>query len=407
MPDVSKRRRVARGTPHGGEFADEDHGASDDSDLEVGPVPAGPDPVHLTDADTLMLERARGADLQRALDMDDPRIDRRLAFNPNMDWEGLNALLDRQPTRADRLHVFNGMCMNRASADRLADLYERSRKLPAADRRMAWTCMAKNRRLDPHVAHRMALALGTGRTTGDASIAATLAYNPNTAGETLALLADKYPDDRYLLALVIDNPNANDYALLMAANRTDDNLARMEAWSRIKDVHRLEEADMSDEWVVRGIRANDDLPHDPDELRRLAVKAGMAGDRDPELAVALAKHPDADGRTLGELAHWNNPFVQDAVLNNPNVTDSERRLVADNTADPATRQWAWRSMTEPESLMKADVTDRDTLIGACLNPHIDERAATRLARDGGGVAVGYLRDNETLDPVFRDMLDDM
>lgn len=228
--------------------------------------------------------------------MDDPRIDRRLAFNPNMDWEGLTALLDRQPTRADRLHVFNGMCMNRASADRLADLYERSRKLPAADRRMAWTCMAKNRRLDPHVAHRMALALGTGRTTGDASIAATLACNPNTAGETLALLADKYPDDRYLLALVIDNPN---------------------------------------------------------------------------------------------------------------VTDFERRLVAGGTADPATRQWAWRSMSEPESLMKADVTDRDTLIGACLNPHIDERAAARLARDGGGVAVGYLRDNEALDPVFRDMLDDM
>ena len=49
-------------------------------------------------------------------------------------------------------------------------------------------------------------------------------------------------------------------------------------------------------------------------------------------------------------------------------------------------------------------TDRHALIGACMNPHIDERAAVRLARDGGDVAVEYLRDNETLDPVFRDML---
>lgn len=34
MSDVSKRRRVPRGTPNGGEFANENTGASEDADLE-------------------------------------------------------------------------------------------------------------------------------------------------------------------------------------------------------------------------------------------------------------------------------------------------------------------------------------------------------------------------------------
>ena len=186
---------------------------------------------------------------------------------------------------------------------------------------------------------------------------------------------------------------------------TDDGNTRMETWAHVTNIRMLKDADTTDKWTMRGIRANENLDLDPDELHGFAVKAYRPIRRkDPNLAIAVAKHPNTSWETLNMMSKWNDPRVQYAVLNHPNATDVTRLLVASRATEAGVRQWAWRTMRDPANLMKADVTDRHALIGACMNPHIDERAAVRLARDGGDVAVEYLRDNETLDPVFRDML---
>ncbi len=190
-----------------------------------------------------------------------------------------------------------------------------------------------------------------------------------------------------------------------SSDAAGDGNTRMETWAHVDDIRALKDADTGDEWTMRGIRANENLAIGADELHRLAVKAHGPKRKDSGLAVAVAKYPDTSWRTLNMMGgEWNNPRVQYAVLDHPNTSDLTRVMIGARAVEPGVRQWAWRTMRDPENLMEADVTDRHTLIGACLNPHIDERAAYRLARDGGDVTVGYLRDNEALDPVFRDML---
>ena len=113
MTNVKNRRREPKGVPTGGRFARENGGGMDASDLDA-QEPAF-DPKHLTDDDILALRHAKGAELEAALALDEPNVDRRLAFNPNLGWDDLNALCDRQTTDAMRRHILDGMCANPAS----------------------------------------------------------------------------------------------------------------------------------------------------------------------------------------------------------------------------------------------------------------------------------------------------
>lgn len=216
MRDGKGNNHKAAGRPDGGQF-DRKAGQGSDDDLDM--VPAF-DPKHLTDDDILALRHAKGAELEAALALDEPNVDRRLAFNPNLGWDDLNALRDRQTTDAMRRHILDGMAANPASAGHHMELLAEIKHLPAADRRMAWTCMAQNPRLDPKAGARIALDVGT--TRAYIPVAETLAGNPNASDETLAQLVLKFPEDTYLLHRVISNPAAGDGALIAAANRSRD-----------------------------------------------------------------------------------------------------------------------------------------------------------------------------------------
>lgn len=159
MRDGKGNNHKAAGRPDGGQF---DRKAGQGSDDDPDMVPAF-DPKHLTDDDILALRHAKGAELEAALALDEPNVDRRLASNPNLGWDDLNALRDRQTTDAMRRHILDGMCANPASEGHHMELLAEIKRLPAANRRMAWTCMAQNPRLDPKAAARIALDMGTTR----------------------------------------------------------------------------------------------------------------------------------------------------------------------------------------------------------------------------------------------------
>lgn len=130
MRDGKGNNHKAAGRPDGGQF-DRKAGQGSDDDLDM--VPAF-DPKHLTDDDILALRHAKGAELEAALALDEPNVDRRLAFNPNLGWDDLNALRDRQTTDAMRRHILDGMCANPASAGHHMELLAEIKHLPAADR---------------------------------------------------------------------------------------------------------------------------------------------------------------------------------------------------------------------------------------------------------------------------------
>lgn len=391
---MKDRRREPKGIPTGGRFANENGGGMDASDL-VAQEPAF-DPKHLTDDDILALQRAKGAELEAALALDEPNVDRRLAFNPNLGWDDLNALRDRQTTDAMRRHILNGMCANPASEGHHMELLSEIKRLPAADRRMAWTCMAQNPRLDPKAGAGIATGLGT--TRAYIPVAETLAGNPNLTDETLAQLVLKFPEDTYLLHRVISNPAAGDNALIAAACRSRDGFDVEEAWSRVGDVRRLADVDVRREAVRRGLVRNKALPD------AAGLKA-MIGDRpvDPDLARGIAHAPAADATVLIHLARacTRNVRVQTEILRAPACDDFVRGTLGTVSEAPEIRQLAWSAMRDPNGLGLADLNDKASLIGVCANPHINEAVAGEIVRKAGAAAATRLKDNAALPEEFR------
>lgn len=394
MTNVKDRRREPKGIPTGGRFANENGGGMDASDLDA-QEPAF-DPKHLTDDDILALRHAKGAELEAALALDEPNVDRRLAFNPNLGWDDLNALRDRQTTDAMRHHILNGMCANPASAGHHMELLDEIKRLPAADRRMAWTCMAQNPRLDPKAAARIAVELGT--TRAYIPVAETLAGNPRLTDETLAQLVLKFPEGTYLLHRVISNPAAGDNALIAAANRSRDGFDVEEAWSRVGDVRRLADVDVRREPVRRGLARNRTLP-DAAGLKSLIGE----GPVDPDLARGIAHAPAADASTLIRLARacTRNVRVQTEILHAPACDDFVRCALGSTSEDPGIRQVSWNSVRDPNGLGLADLSDKASLIGVCANPHMTEAVAGEVTRKAGAAAATRLRDNGALDEGFR------
>lgn len=394
MTNVKDRRREPKGIPTGGRFANENGGGMDASDLDE-QEPAF-DPKHLTDDDILALRHAKGAELEAALALDEPNVDRRLAFNPNLGWDDLNALRDRQTTDAMRRHILDGMAANPASEGHHMELLDEIKRLPAADRRMAWTCMAQNPRLDPKAAARIAVELGT--TRAYIPVAETLAGSPRLTDETLAQLVLKFPEGTYLLHRVISNPAAGDGALIAAANRSRDGFDVEEAWSRVGDVRRLADADMRDEAVRRGLARNKTLP-DAAGLKALIGE----GPVDPDLARGIAHAPGADASVLTHLARacTRNTRVQTEILRAPACDDFVRCALGTTSEAPEIRQVSWSTMRDPNGLGLADLSDKASLIGVCANPHMTEAVAGEVARKAGAAAATRLRDNEALDEGFR------
>ena len=120
MRDGKGNNHKAAGRPDGGQF-DRKAGQGSDDDLDM--VPAF-DPKHLTDDDILALRHAKGAELEAALALDEPNVDRRLAFNPNLGWDDLSALREftveagRPDTiTADKLHVLRAHRVDRISVN--------------------------------------------------------------------------------------------------------------------------------------------------------------------------------------------------------------------------------------------------------------------------------------------------
>lgn len=366
MTNMKDRRREPKGIPTGGRFAWENGGGMDASDLDA-QAPAF-DPKHLTDDDILALRHAKGAELEAALALDEPNVDRRLAFNPNLGWDDLSALRDRQTTDAMRRHILDGMCANPASEGHHMELLAEVKRLPAADRRMAWTCMAQNPRLDPKAGARIALDMGT--TRAYIPVAETLAGSPRLTDETLAQLVLKFPEDSYLLHRVISNPAAGDNALIAAANRSRDGFDVEEAWSRVGDVRRLADVDVRREPVSRGLARNRTLP-DAAGLKSMIGE----GPVDPDLARGIAHAPACDD------------FVRCAL-----GTTSEA---------PEIRQVSWSTMRDPNGLGLADLNDRPSLIGVCANPRMTEAVAGEIVRKAGAAAATRLKDNESLPEEFR------
>lgn len=394
MADTSNRRREPKGIPTGGRFARGNGGGMDVSDLDA-PEPAF-DPKHLTDDDILALRHAKGADLNAALALDEPNVDRRLAFNPNLGWDDLNALRDRQTDDAARRHVLDGMCMNPATAGHHMELLAETKRLPAADRRMAWTCLAKNTRLDPEAGARIALDMGT--TRAYIPVAETLAGNPNLTDETLAQLVLKFPEDSYLLHRVISNPAAGDGALIAAANHSRDGFDVEEAWSRVGDVRRLADVDVRREPVSRGLARNRTLP----DAAGLKAMIGE-GPVDPDLARGIAHAPAADASVLIRLtrACTRNARVQTEILRAPACDDFVRCALGSTSEDPGIRQVSWNSVRDPNGLGLADLSDKASLIGVCANPHMTEAVAGEVARKAGAAAATRLKDNAALPEEFR------
>ena len=395
MADTSNRRREPKGIPTGGRFAAERSGGSDASDLTE--EPSAPTPRRLTDDDKLALCRVDGKELKNLLALREPDIDRVLAYNPNVGWDGLNDLHDRQTTDMMRRHILNGMCTNPSSAGHLDELFDRAAALKASDRRMALTCMAKNPMLDPATAARILDKCGKGRAWLDTVDA--LASNPNTSDETLGQIAMRHPADRLILHAVIGNPNAGDGALLAAGNRTDDRLDRMEAYQRLRrlpdglDPERLD----PDSPERRGLEHNPNLM----DTRRLAEAATRP--MDPRDAVAIVRAPNANAAILRTMAENQprNPHVQMEILRSPACDDTVRLTVARcSESDPA-RQTAWRTMRNPAVFDRADVSDRMTLMGVCANPNMTEAAALDLRRRAGNRATIRLKDNPALPEEFR------
>lgn len=366
MADVSKRRRQPRGVPTGGEFADELRGGMAVSDLERD-EPLGFDPKHLSDDDKRMLHHIDGMELRDMLALHEPAVDRALAFNPNMDWDMLNALYGRQRTDDMRGHILNGMCGNPSSAEHLDELYERARTLKADGRRTAYNCMAKNPALNPHTAARLLDSCGRGRAWLEIPYA--LARNPNTGSEALAQIALRNPHDRLILRAVIDNPNADDNALLAAGDRTDDRLDQMDAYGRMRRIpDGLDPGSLpEDSPIRRGLENNPNL---------------MSPDR---FAVRCTR----------------DPRIQCAILASPACDDGTRLLAAEHSETPEARQYAWRSMKRLDRLDRLDTSDRMSLIGVCANPNMTEPAALELRRLAGDAAVIRLKDNPTLPEEFR------
>lgn len=390
--DRNGNNHKAAGRPDGGQF-DRKTGQGLDDDLEEAPAF---DPKHLTDDDILALQRAKGAELKAALALDEPNVDRRLAFNPNLGWDDLNALRDRQTTDAMRRHILNGMCANPASEGHHMELLSEIKRLPAADRRMAWTCMAQNPRLDPKAGAGIATGLGT--TRAYIPVAETLAGNSRLTDETLAQLALKFPEGTWLLHSVISNPAAGDNALIAAACRSRDGFDVEEAWSRVGDVRRLADADMHSEAVRRGLARNKKLP-DANGLK------AMIGDGpvDPDLARGIAHAPAADATVLIHLARacTRNVRVQTEILRAPACDDFVRCALGTTSEDPGIRQVAWNSVRDPSGLGLADLSDRPSLIGVCANPHINEAVAGEIVRKAGAAAATRLKDNAALPEEFR------
>lgn len=394
MTNVKDRRREPKGIPTGGRFANENGGGMDASDLDE-QEPAF-DPKHLTDDDILALRHAKGAELEAALALDEPNVDRRLAFNPNLGWDDLNALRDRQTTDAMRRHILDGMCANPASEGHHMELLAEVKRLPAADRRMAWTCMAQNPRLDPKAAARIALDMGT--TRAYIPVAETLAGSPRLTDETLAQLVLKFPEDSYLLHRVISNPAAGDNALIAAANRSRDGFDVEEAWSRVGDVRRLADVDVRREPVSRGLARNRTLP----DAAGLKAMIGE-GPVDPDLARGIAHAPTADASTLIRLARacTRNARIQTEILRASACDDFVRGALGTVSEDPGIRQLAWSTMRDPNGLGLADLSDRPSLIGVCANPRMTEAVAGEIVRKAGVAAATRLRDNESLPEEFR------
>ena len=393
MADTTNRRREPKGIPTGGRFARENGGGMDASDLDAAPAF---DPKHLTDEDILALRRADGDELEAALALDEPNVDRWLAFNPNLGWDGLTALRDRQTSDAMRRHILNGMCANPASEGHHMELLDEVKRLPAADRRMAWTCMAQNPRLDPKAGARIATGLGT--TRAYIPVAETLAGNPNLTDETLSQLVLKFPEDTYLSHLVISNPAAGDNALIAAARRSRDGFDVEEAWSRVADVRRLADADTRSETVRRGLARNGRLP----DAAGLKAMIGE-GPVDPDVARGIAHAPAADRVVLAHLARacTRNARVQTEILRAPACDDFVRCTLGAVSEDPGIRQVAWSSVGDPNRLSLADLSDKANLIGVCANPRITEAVAGEIAAKAGAAAAVRLRDNEALDEGFR------
>lgn len=381
MRDGKGNNHKAAGRPDGGRF-DRKAGQGSDDDLDMAPAF---DPKHLTDDDILALRHAKGAELEAALALDEPNVDRRLAFNPNLGWDDLNALRDRQTTDAMRRHILDGMCANPVSEGHHMELLDEIKRLPAADRRMAWTCMAQNPRLDPKAAARIAVELGT--TRAYIPVAETLAGNPRLTDETLAQLVLKFPEGTYLLHRVISNPAAGDGALIAAANRSRDGFDVEEAWSRVGDVRRLADADMRDEAVRRGLARNRTLP----DAAGLKAMIGE-GPVDPDLARGIAHLARACTR---------NVRVQTEILRAPACDDSVRCVLGSTSEDPGIRQVSWNSVRDPNGLGLADLSDRPSLIGVCANPRMTEAVAGEIVRKAGAAAATRLRDNESLPEEFR------
>lgn len=401
MADVSKRRRQPRGVPTGGEFADELRGGMAVSDLERD-EPLGFDPKHLSDDDKRMLHHIDGMELRDMLALHEPAVDRALAFNPNMDWDMLDALYGRQRTDDMRGHILNGMCGNPSSAGHLDELYERARTLKADGRRTAYNCMAKNPALNPHMAARLLDSCGRGRAWLEIPYA--LARNPNTGGETLAQIALRNPHDRLILRAVIDNPNADDNALLAAGDRTDDRLDQMDAYGRMRRIpDGLDPGSLpEDSPIRRGLENNPNLMS-PDRLAESAERAFREGPIDPNLALRYINAPACDTAVLDRLAvHCaRNPRVQSAILTSPACDDAVRLTVAEHSETPEARQYAWRSMKRLDRLDRLDTSDHMSLIGVCANPNMTEPAALELRRLAGDAAVARLKDNPTLPKEFR------
>lgn len=393
MRDGKGNNHKAAGRPDGGQF-DRKTGQGLDDDLEEAPAF---DPKHLTDDDILALQRAKGAELKGALALDEPNVDRRLAFNPNLGWDDLNALRDRQTTDAMRRHILNGMCANPASEGHHMELLSEIKRLPAADRRMAWTCMAQNPRLDPKAGAGIATGLGT--TRAYIPVAETLAGNPRLTDETLAQLVLKFPEDSYLLHRVISNPAAGDNALIAAANRSRDGFDVEEAWSRVGDVRRLADMDTHSEAVRRGLARNKSLP----TAAGLKAMIGEHGPIDPDLARGIAHAPAADATVLIHLARacTRNVRVQTEILRAPACDDFVRCALGSTSEDPGIRQVSWNSVRDPNGLGLADLSDRPSLIGVCANPRMTEAMAGEIVRKAGAAAATRLKDNAALPEEFR------
>lgn len=391
MRDGKGNNHKAAGRPDGGRF-DRKAGQGSDDDLDMAPAF---DPKHLTDDDILALRHAKGAELEAALALDEPNVDRRLAFNPNLGWDDLNALRDRQTTDAMRRHILNGMAANPASEGHHMELLDEIKRLPA-DRRMAWTCMAQNPRLDPKAAARIAVELGTTRAC--IPVAETLAGNPRLTDETLAQLVLKFPEDSYLLHRVISNPAAGNNALIAAGNRSRDGFDVEEAWSRVGDVRRLADVDVRREAVRRGLARNKALP----DAAGLTALIGD-GPVDPDLGRGIAHAPAADATVLIHLARacTRNARVQTEILRAPACDDFVRCALGSTSEDPGIRQVAWNSVRDPNGLGLADLSDRASLIGVCANPRMTEAVAGEIVRKAGAAAATRLRDNESLPEGFR------